>query len=200
MNEKRRPGSIPFALVPVLGLGGWLDVGLFWWVVVFVAGVGAGVLGKIAVERRLAAWRARRFDQAMEEGDAAANERDWDAAISAFQRATQLDPEDPLAWFYRGLALVKGGRYEACLAILDDVCRARGMDPWDLKYLEVAAAWGAGRNAHAARVLESMARESPKMARGIIEREGIDLDEMGPEVKHILDAQDPEADWRDAYV
>lgn len=200
MTDKRRPGSTPYVLVPVLGLGGWLDGSLFWWVVVFLAGVGVGVLGKIGVEKGLAAWRERRFEQAMEEGNDAMDERQWEAAASAFERATQLDPEGSVAWFFRGISLVEGGRYEACLAILKDARRAPGMDPWDMQHLEVAAAWGAGRTAHAARVLERMARKAPEITREIVEYHGIDLDEMGPEVKHLLDGQDPEADWRDAYV
>ncbi len=105
-----------------------------------------------------------------------------------------------MAWFFRGISLVEGGRYEACLAILDDAWRAPGMDLWDVQHLEVAAAWGAGRTAQAARVLERMAREEPEVTRDIVEQHGIDLDEMGPEVKRMLDAQDPEAHWRDADV
>ncbi len=45
MIDTRRPGGIPLALVPVLGIGGWLDVGLFRWVVVSLAGARSVILG-----------------------------------------------------------------------------------------------------------------------------------------------------------
>lgn len=156
-------------------------------VIIGFTGVVAARRGWLGLQPPLARWREDRYRGYMADGRRAADEEDWEAAAHAYGEAVQTDPEEALAWFMWGLALVEAKEFDRCLEILPDAASAPGMDPWDLLYLRATAAWGAGRDAIAASTLEQMIDQDPAMTRQIVDRLGIDLDELSPGLADRLD-------------
>lgn len=162
--------------------------------------LGAVATSAVTVGRKaVGGVRAWRFERAMDAGNQAMNERDWEAAASGFELATRLDPEDSVAWYFRGISLVEGGRYEECLGILDEAFQAPGMDPWDILQLEVTAAAGAGRRKQAARALERMIQQDIEIARIFIREQGLEVGEIAPGLEREL-REDEERGGLDGYV
>lgn len=164
-----------------------------------LAAVGVGVVVKGVAGRAAAGLGEWRFEQAMGEGKAAMDAHDWEAAVVAHEKATRVKPESSVAWSFLGISLLETGRFEECLEIIEDAETAPGMDPWDVMHLEAAAAWGAGKYAWAARVLEQMANQHPEVTQDIVDDLGIDLEEVAPEVGRMLARREPPGGL-DGYV
>ena len=91
-------------------------------------------------DEAVAAWRkviALQGDSAARESDlgealtAAANGVVTDDAKAAFEKAAKLDPTDPKAQFYRGMAAEQDGRKEKAVAIWSDMLKAAPTGaPW----------------------------------------------------------------------
>lgn len=200
MTDTRRSGGIPFALVPVLGLGGWFDVSLLWWVVVFLAGVVVGVLATLTVQRELAAWRGRQAEQAVEQANDAIDREDWEEADGLLQQALRLQPGDSEIWYLRGYVLAERGRYLDCLKFVNNAPEGPGLDPWESLYLKTLAALRVGNTPHVASGLERMAREHPGWIRTFVKLEDIDLEEVAPALKKRLDFEEARAASRNGHV
>lgn len=76
------------------------------------------------------------YEQAMSSGHSAAWDQEWKTAISAYARAIQEIPEDPLAHNSLGLALLQARRYEDSLKVYT---RAHQLAPDDPLPLEKSA-------------------------------------------------------------
>ena len=76
------------------------------------------------------------YEQAMTTGHSAAWDQDWNTAISAYARAIQEIPEDPLAHNSLGLALLQARRYNDSLKVYT---RAHQLAPDDPVPLEKSA-------------------------------------------------------------
>jgi tetratricopeptide (TPR) repeat protein len=65
-------------------------------------------------------------------GQALCNARDYNKAVTCYEKALELTPDDPVLWRRKGFALIKAGRCNEALACFD---RALALDPED------ATAW-----------------------------------------------------------
>src|SRR5215813_7323612 len=69
------------------------------------------------------------YRQAMDAGDSAAWEQDWNRAIAAYAQAIKARPEDPLAHNSLGLALYQAKRYEDALKVYSRAIELAPDDP-----------------------------------------------------------------------
>jgi len=51
-------------------------------------------------------------------GIALANQNRYEEAITAYNQAIQLDPNNALTWCYKGIALLSLNRYEEAISLL----------------------------------------------------------------------------------
>lgn len=178
------------------------------WSLITMAGVGIGLIGAAVLAARvrggprkwMQAWRSRRYSKWMTRGRELAAGRDFDEAALCFQRATDLSPSRPMAWFHLALAALEGGQPRRALEIIEVALEQENAETLDLLEIAVEAAWHLGDDQRCRDALAALLENNQALARMVVRDLELGPEVLGPELADRIGREQREQEDLSGYV
>lgn len=142
-----------------------------------------GMVGMGVVPVPTSSSRRIRHKRFMRSGLVAADLAQWERASRYYKKATRAKRDDPVAWFNWANMELEAGRLDNADRIARLAEDIPGSDRTDLLDLRASAAWQKGDLPAFEELLGDLAKETPGMARVLIEELEIDPSVLTPRMR-----------------
>lgn len=155
---------------------------------------GVAIVGRENTVEWYDRWRRHRFETWMERAGDRVDARRFAQAAKFYRKATEIQPDRGIAWYYLALAMFESEGPEATLSLVDEIKEEQvPVDKLDLLELEAHASHDAGRLGRCRRAILQLSRGSPEMAMRVVGDLELDEDELDAELaEQIRRSREPD--------